>query len=119
MFAALGLLLASIALYGLLSYEVSRRTREIGIRTALGAQRSTIWSMLVRQGVLLVAGGVIVGAGAALGVTHVLTSLLYSVRPTDPATFAPCLLLLVGILACALPTRRATRVDPMSALRTE
>ena len=121
LFAALGLILACIGLYGLLSYEVERRTREIGIRTALGAQRSTIWSMVVRQGILLVALGAIAGCGAAFGVTRLLTSLLYAVRPTDPVTFALTagLLLIVGILACSLPARRATHVDPMSALRCE
>ena len=121
LFAALGLMLACIGLYGLLSYEVERRTREIGIRTALGAQRSTIWSMVVRQGILLVTVGALAGCGAAFAVTRLLTSLLYDVRPTDPITFVVTagLLLLVGILACSLPARRATRVDPMAALRCE
>jgi predicted permease len=121
LFAALGLLLACIGLYGLLSYEVERRTREIGIRTALGAQRSTIWSMVVRHGVVLVAFGALAGCAVALVVTRLLTGLLYAVRPTDPLTFALTagLLLLVGILACSFPARRATRVDPMAALRCE
>jgi ABC-type antimicrobial peptide transport system permease subunit len=121
LFAAVGLMLACIGLYGLLSYEVERRTREIGIRTALGAQRSTIWSMVVRHGILLMTVGALAGCGAAFAVTRLLTSLLYSVRPTDPATFAltACLLLLVGILACSLPAWHATRVDPMAALRCE
>jgi predicted permease len=121
LFAALGLLLACIGLYGLLSYEVERRTREIGIRTALGAQRSSIWSMVVRHGIALVAIGAVAGCGAAFGVTRLLTSLLYAVRPTDPLTFALTagLLLAVGILACSLPAHRATRVDPMAALRCE
>ena len=121
LFGALGLLLACIGLYGLLSYEVERRTREIGIRTALGAQRSTIWSMVVRQGIVLVVIGTLAGCGAAFGVTRLLTSLLYNVRPTDPLTFGLTggLLLLVGVLACSLPARRATRVDPMAALRCE
>jgi len=121
LFAMVGLVLACIGLYGLLSYEVERRTREIGIRTALGAQRSTIWSLVVRHGILLVTTGALVGGGAALGATRLLTSLLYDVRPTDPLTFAltAFLLLVVGILACSLPARRATRVDPMTALRCE
>jgi ABC-type antimicrobial peptide transport system permease subunit len=121
LFAALGLLLACIGLYGLLSYEVERRRREIGIRTALGAQRSTIWSMVVRQGIILVAVGALASCGVAFGVTRLLTRLLYAVRPTDPLTFAltAALLVLVGILACSLPARRATRVDPMTALRCE
>ena len=121
LFAAVGLLLACIGLYGLLSYQVERRTREIGIRTALGAQRGTIWSMVARQGLLLVVVGAIAGCGAAYGAMRLLTSLLYAVRPTDPVTFAITggLLLAVGILACSLPARRATRVDPMTALRCE
>lgn len=121
LFAVVGLLLACIGLYGLLSYEVERRTREIGIRTALGAQRSMIWSMVVRQGIVLVMVGVVAGCGAALGVTRLLKSLLYAVQPTDPFTFALTagLLLIVGIVACSLPARRATRVDPMVALRCE
>jgi predicted permease len=121
LFAALGLLLACIGLYGLLSYEVSCRTREIGLRTALGAQRGTIWSMVVRQGILLVALGAIAGCGAAFAFTRLLASLLYSVRPTDPFTYAVTAgtLLILGILACSLPARRATRVDPIAALRCE
>ena len=121
LFAALGLMLSCIGLYGLLSYQVSLRTREIGIRTALGAQRGTIWSMVVRQGILLVALGAIAGCGAAFAVTRLLTSLLYSVRPTDPITYALTAgtMLILGILACSLPARRATRVDPIAALRCE
>jgi predicted permease len=121
LFAALGLMLACIGLYGLLSYEVSRRTREIGIRTALGAQRGTIWSLVVRHGILLVSLGAIAGGGAALALTRLLTSLLYSVRPTDPFTYALTagILLILGIFACSLPALRATRVDPTTALRCE
>ena len=121
LFGALGLLLACIGLYGLLSYEVERRNREIGIRTALGAQRGDLWTMVIREGVALVLIGAVAGCGAALGVTRLLASLLYSVRPADPLTFAmtAVLLLVVGILACSLPARRATRVDPMVALRCE
>lgn len=121
LFAALGLMLVCIGLYGLLSYEVSRRTREIGIRAALGAQRGAVWSMVVRQGILLIALGAIAGCGAALAVTRLLTSLLYSVRPADPLTYALTAgtLLIVGIFACSLPALRATRVDPTTALRCE
>jgi predicted permease len=121
LFGALGLMLACIGLYGLLSYEVERRTREIGIRTALGAQRRDLWSMVVRQGLLLVSIGAVAGCCVALGITRLLVSLLYAVRPTDPLTFALMagLLLAVGVLACSLPARRATRVDPMTALRCD
>jgi predicted permease len=121
LFGALGLILACIGLYGLLSYEVERRTREIGIRTALGAKRRDVWSMVVRQGMLLVSIGALAGCIVAFGATRLLISLLYAVRPTDPLTFALMagLLLAVGVLACSLPARRATRVDPAAALRCE
>ncbi len=120
-FGALGLLLASVGLYGLLSYGVARRTREIGIRTALGAQRRKVLFMILRQGLVLVTVGVVTGVAAAAGVTRLLTSLLYQVRPTDPFTFALAagLLILVGTIACLIPARRATHVDPMEALRNE
>lgn len=114
-------MLACVGLYGLLSYDVERRGREIGVRTALGAQGSTIWSMVVRHGILLVTLGALTGCGAAFAVTRLLTRLLYGVRPTDPLTFASTvsLLVLVGMLASSLPARRAARVDPMNALRSE
>jgi predicted permease len=121
LFAVVGLLLACIGLYGLLSYEVERRTREIGIRTALGARRSSIWTLVVRQGMVMVIAGALAGCAAAVGVTRLLTHLLYSVRPTDPVTFALTagVLLIVGVFACLMPARHATRVDPMVALRCE
>ncbi len=120
-FGVLGLLLAAVGLYGLLSYEVSRRTREIGIRTALGAQRRRVLLMILRQGVALVVLGAVAGLAAAAGVTRLLKSLLYNVQPTDPYTFAlvACLLIIIGTIACFIPARRATRVDPMEALRCE
>jgi predicted permease len=121
LFGALGLMLASIGLYGLLSYNVTLRTREIGIRTALGAQRRDVLVLILRQGIVLVIVGVALGAAAAIGVTRLLESLLYDVRPTDPFTFAltACILIAIGLVACSLPARRATRVDPMAALRCE
>jgi len=121
LFAVLGLVLACIGLYGLLSYEVAGRTREIGIRTALGAQRRDVWVMVLRQGLLLVICGAVVGTGAAMVVTRLLVSLLYNVQPSDPGTLVAVAVLLVavGIVACSLPARRATRVDPMVALRYE
>jgi predicted permease len=121
LFALLGLLLACIGLYGLLSYEVTRRTREIGIRAALGAQRQDVLRMIVKQGIVLVVFGAGAGIIAALAVTRFLQSLLFGVRATDPWTFAAvcALLVFVGILACYIPARRATRVDPMVALRYE
>jgi ABC-type antimicrobial peptide transport system permease subunit len=121
LFGLLGLLLACIGLYGLLSYEVARRTREIGIRAALGAQRRDVLRLVIKQGLLLVVFGAVAGIGASFAVTRFLQSLLFGVRATDFWTFAVVcgLLILVGMLACYIPARRATRVDPMVALRYE
>jgi predicted permease len=121
LFGLLALLLACIGLYGLLSYEVARRTREIGIRAALGAQNRDVLRLVGRQGLVLVAFGMAFGILAAIGVTRSLRSLLYQVRPSDPTTFfAVCALLtIVALAACYIPARRATRVDPMVALRYE
>jgi predicted permease len=121
LFGALGLVLACIGLYGLLSYEVTQRTREIGIRTALGAQRRDVWLLVLRQGLVLVVLGTATGIGVAIGVTRLLNSLLYGVRPIDGATFVAVagLLVVVGLTACLLPAQRATSIDPMQALRSE
>jgi predicted permease len=121
LFGALALILACVGLYGLLSYEVARRTREIGIRTALGAQRREIFRLVLFQGLILAMVGALVGIGAAIGVTRYLGSLLYGIRATDPATFViiAFLLIAVALLACYIPSRRATRVDPLVALRYE
>jgi ABC-type antimicrobial peptide transport system permease subunit len=118
-FGALSLLLACIGLYGLLSYEVTRRTREIGVRMALGARPSDVLRFIVRQGVGLSAVGAIFGILGALAVTRYLTRLLYGVRPFDPLTFAAVAVLLglVALVACYIPALRASRVDPMIALR--
>ena len=120
-FGFLALVLACIGLYGLLSYEVARRTREIGIRMAFGAQGRDVLRLVVRQGLALALVGAAVGIGAALGVTRYLTSMLYGVRANDPLTIGAVavLLALVALAACYLPARRATRVDPMVALRYE
>jgi predicted permease len=121
LFGLLGMVLACIGLYGLLSYEVARRTREIGIRAALGAQRRDVLGMVVKQGLVLVIIGSVGGVIASLAATRFLESLLFGVRPTDPWTFAAVCGLLVGVgaLACFIPARRATRVDPIVALRYE
>jgi ABC-type antimicrobial peptide transport system permease subunit len=120
-FGILALVLACIGLYGLLSYEVSRRTREIGIRMALGAQRRGVLTLVVGHGIVLAITGAIGGTGVTLGVTHYLKSMLYDIHANDPATIAgvAVLLTLVAVAACYIPARRAMHVDPMVALRYE
>lgn len=121
LFGVLALSLACLGIYGLLSYEVARRTREIGIRTALGAQKPDVLRLVGKQGLALIVCGAVFGIAAAMGVTRSLQSLLFGVQSTDPWTFAAvcALLVVVGMLACYIPARRATRVDPMVALRYE
>jgi predicted permease len=120
-FGVLALVLACIGLYGLLSYEVSRRTREIGIRVALGARPGDVLRLIVGQGMILVVVGLVVGLGVALSVTRYLQSMLYDLHATDPVTMIAvgALLGLVAFIACYNPARRAVRVDPMVALRYE
>jgi predicted permease len=121
LFGLLALLLVSVGLYGLLSYEVVRRTKEIGIRMALGAQRPSVLGLFVRRGFLLALLGAAIGIALAAGLTRYLQSLLFGVRPTDPYSFACAVALLgaVAVLACYIPAYRASRVDPMVALRYE
>jgi putative ABC transport system permease protein len=120
-FAGLGLILASVGIYGVISYSVSQRTHEIGVRTALGASHGAVLKLVVRQGLSLAVIGIVIGLGASLGLTRFLQSLLYGVKPIDPGTFVAAALLwtAIALLACYIPARRATKVDPIVALRYE
>jgi predicted permease len=120
-FAVIALVLAAIGLYGLLSYMVVQRTLEIGLRMALGAQRSDVLGMIVRRGLALSLIGVTAGLAISVGITRLLSGMLYGIRPTDPVTFAAMsgLLLLVGVAASSIPAFRAARVDPMKTLREQ
>ncbi|HET6199025.1 MAG TPA: FtsX-like permease family protein, partial [Candidatus Acidoferrales bacterium] len=120
-FGVLALALAGVGLYGLLSYEVARRTREIGIRMALGAHRRDLLRLVIGQGIVLAIVGAALGIGVALGVTRYLNSMLYGVHPDDPLTIVAvaALLVVVALAACYIPARRAMRVDPMVAMRHE
>jgi ABC-type antimicrobial peptide transport system permease subunit len=120
-FGAIAVLLVSVGIYGVLTYAVNERTREIGIRLALGAGTSSVRSAVVLQGLALVIVGIVLGLLGALGLTRVLQSMLFNVETLDPLvlTGIPLAMTLVAILAGYLPARRATRVDPMEALRQE
>jgi ABC-type antimicrobial peptide transport system permease subunit len=118
-FAAIALALAAVGIYGVLAYLVSQRAQEIGIRLAIGADRSQVLGMVLRQGLLLAVAGIVVGLIGAWALTRLMQSLLYEVRPNDPFTFiaVAAALLIVALMASLVPARRATKVSPTIALR--
>jgi ABC-type antimicrobial peptide transport system permease subunit len=120
-FALIALLLASIGIYGVISYMAGQRTHEIGIRMALGAQRKDVLKLVLADAARMTFGGVLVGLIAAAGLTRLIKSMLFGVSATDPLTFAGVAIMLttVAFAACYLPTRRAMRVDPIVSLRYE
>jgi ABC-type antimicrobial peptide transport system permease subunit len=120
-FAVLALLLTSIGLYGVMTYNVARRTHEIGIRMALGAQNREVQWMILRESLLLLGIGVLLGVPATMAATRLVGAQLFGLSPSDPPTFVAALLAIsiVALLAAYFPARRATRVDPMVALRDE
>jgi putative ABC transport system permease protein len=118
-FGGIGLVLTTIGVYGVMSYSVSTRTREIGLRTALGAQSADIMRFILREGMILTGGGILTGVLAALALTRLMQGLLFEITPTDPLTFIAVIFVVtsVAILASYIPARRALRVDPLVALR--
>jgi ABC-type antimicrobial peptide transport system permease subunit len=120
-FSALALVLAALGIYGVLAYSVAQRTREIGVRMALGARDSIVARMVVREALRVVGVGLVIGVVGAVALTRVLATLLYDVSPTDPLTFTGVTLALgaVAVTASYFPARRAARVDPIVALRQE
>jgi putative ABC transport system permease protein len=120
-FAVVALLLAAIGLFGVMAYLVSQRTREIGVRLALGASRLEVFRLIIGRGVALAASGALLGVGGAMWLTWLMENLLFAISPNDPLTFVavPLLLMAVALLACYIPARRAMRTDPVNALRAE
>jgi putative ABC transport system permease protein len=120
-FAGLALILASVGIYGVMSYSVTQRTQELGVRMALGAQRRDIFSLVLKQGIILALIGVGIGVAGAIGLSKVLGSLLYGISATDPVTFisVALIMIVVALVACFFPARKATKVDPLTAMRYE
>jgi putative ABC transport system permease protein len=120
-FAGVAMVIAAIGIYGVLAYSVNQRTREIGLRMALGAPRGQVLQLIVREGMTVGAIGIAVGVAAALALSRVLASLVFDVKVRDPLTYAAvaAALALVALAACVIPARKASRVDPMVALRCD
>jgi len=121
LFAGLALVLAAVGIYGVVAYHVAQRTREVGVRLALGADRRSVLWLVLRQSMVPVILGAVLGLAAGPALTRLLEGLLHGIETTDPATFAsvPVLLAVVGLVACLVPALRATRIDPLTALRRE
>jgi len=120
-FAMLALILAAVGVYGVMAYSVAARTREIGVRVALGARPANVFGMVVRHGFVTAVAGLAIGLLGAAGLGRLLVNLLYEVAPTDTATFVTVAVVLLGVVlaACLIPARRAVRIDPLEALRSE